>query len=64
MEQLNSFFGLVLEAVRAHGGWVNKFEGDATLCVFGVPSPLADPAGCALAAARELCAWLERGESA
>jgi adenylate cyclase len=59
VKRLNVFFGLVLEVVREHGGWVNKFEGDAALCVFGVPSSLADPAGCALAAARELCTRLE-----
>ena len=26
---LNRFFGVVVEVVAAHGGWVNKFEGDA-----------------------------------
>ena len=58
--RLNAFFGLVLAAVSAHGGWLNKFEGDAALCVFGVPRPLEDHAGAALAAARELCRTLER----
>jgi adenylate cyclase len=33
---------------------VNKFEGDAALCVFGAPTVVADPAGAALAAGREL----------
>jgi adenylate cyclase len=33
---------------------VNKFEGDAALCVFGVPVPQANAAEAALAAAREL----------
>jgi adenylate cyclase len=59
VERLNRFFAIVLDVVRSHGGWLNKFEGDATLCVFGVPSPLEDPASCALAAARELCLRLE-----
>jgi len=59
VKRLNVFFGLVLKVVRQHGGWVNKFEGDAALCVFGVPTSLSDPAGCALAAARELCVRLE-----
>jgi adenylate cyclase len=33
---------------------VNKFEGDAALCVFGAPVASPDPAGEALAAAREM----------
>jgi adenylate cyclase len=52
---LNEFFGAVVTAVRAHGGSINKFEGDAALCVFGAPLERADPAGDALAAARALC---------
>lgn len=35
--RLNAFFGVVVEVVTAHSGWVNKFEGDAALCVFGAP---------------------------
>jgi adenylate cyclase len=55
---LNAFFFVVVEAVEQHGGWVNKFEGDAALCVFGAPTARDDPAGDALAAARELRARL------
>jgi adenylate cyclase len=51
---LNDFFGVVVKVVEEHGGWINKFEGDAALAVFGVPIPLDNRAGCALAAAREL----------
>jgi adenylate cyclase len=51
---LNSFFAIVVEAVKRHGGWVNKFEGDAALCVFGAPTATDDCAGDALAAAREM----------
>jgi len=51
---LNDFFRIVVEAAERHGGWVNKFEGDAALCVFGAPGDLDDPAGGALAAAREI----------
>ena len=51
---LNEFFGTVVETVTEHGGSVNKFEGDAALCVFGAPLPSDDPAGAALAAARAL----------
>jgi adenylate cyclase len=51
---LNDFFGVVVESVTEHGGSVNKFEGDAALCVFGAPLPSDDPASDALAAARSL----------
>ncbi|HEX2097295.1 MAG TPA: adenylate/guanylate cyclase domain-containing protein [Solirubrobacterales bacterium] len=55
---LNRFFGGVVEVIEAHGGWINKFEGDAALAVFGAPRPLHDAHGRALAAARELDRWL------
>jgi adenylate cyclase len=54
VETLNRFFGIVVEVVTIHGGWVNKFEGDAALCVFGAPSEHPRAAAAALAAAREL----------
>ncbi|MED5810859.1 adenylate/guanylate cyclase domain-containing protein [Mycolicibacterium sp. 050232] len=55
---LNEFFGIVVDVVERHGGWINKFEGDAALAVFGVPVPRSDPAADALAAARELAQTL------
>lgn len=51
---LNRFFAAVVDAVSAHGGLVNKFQGDAALCVFGAPNPLPDAETAALAAAREI----------
>jgi adenylate cyclase len=51
---LNRFFEVVVDVVDAHGGLVNKFEGDAALCIFGAPLKLEDPAAAALAAAREM----------
>jgi adenylate cyclase len=57
---LNDFFRLVVAATEAHNGLVNKFEGDAALCVFGAPVATADPAGDALAAAREIRRALQR----
>jgi adenylate cyclase len=51
---LNHFFGVVVEVVTLHGGWINKFEGDAALCVFGTPAKHPDASGAALAGAREL----------
>jgi adenylate cyclase len=57
--QLNAFFAIVVDCVSLHGGWVNKFEGDAALCVFGAPTPHPDAAGSALATARALRFRLE-----
>jgi adenylate cyclase len=55
---LNRYFGVVVEVADKHRGWVNKFEGDGALCVFGAPHDMDDPAGCALSAAREMDARL------
>lgn len=51
---LNRFFGAIADVVTAHGGWINKFEGDAALCIFGAPVPQADHGARALGAAAEL----------
>lgn len=51
---LNDFFRTVVAAVDRHGGFVNKFQGDAALVVFGAPLGDDEAAGKALAAAREL----------
>jgi len=51
---LNDFFGVVVRAVDGQGGWVNKFEGDGALCIFGVPGTQPDHADRALRAARLL----------
>lgn len=56
--QLNRFFSTVVRVVSAHGGHVNKFEGDAALCIFGAPEPLPDSATACLCAARTLSAEL------
>jgi adenylate cyclase len=57
---LNRFFRIVVEVVEAHAGLVNKFEGDAALCVFGAPVACEDCAGDALRTARTLAARLSR----
>ncbi|MDD7967364.1 adenylate/guanylate cyclase domain-containing protein [Actinomycetospora lemnae] len=54
VEMLNAFFAVVIDVVEQHDGWINKFEGDAALAVFGAPTALDDAAGCALRAGREL----------
>jgi adenylate cyclase len=51
---LNQFFGTVVRVVAAEGGWVNKFEGDGALCIFGAPVATDDYATRALRAARTL----------
>ncbi|GAA1816000.1 adenylate/guanylate cyclase domain-containing protein [Actinomadura chokoriensis] len=51
---LNDFFAVVVEVIGAHGGWINKFEGDAALAIFGAPLALDGAPGRALAASREL----------
>ncbi|WP_064744014.1 adenylate/guanylate cyclase domain-containing protein [Actinomadura oligospora] len=54
VELLNAFFAVVVRVVAAHAGWINKFEGDAALAIFGAPSGMDDAAGAVLGAAREL----------
>jgi adenylate cyclase len=54
VSRLNEFFQIVVETVNRHGGFVNKFQGDAALAIFGAPLQHPDASGAALAAAREL----------
>jgi adenylate cyclase len=51
---LNAMFDAVVDVVGKEGGWVNKFEGDGALCVFGAPVAQPDHAARALRAARQL----------
>src|SRR5207245_5715804 len=55
---LNALFTAVVSAVGAEAGWVNKFEGDGALCIFGAPDAQPDHAARALRAARSLHAEL------
>jgi adenylate cyclase len=52
VEVLNRFFAIVVEEVDRHCGLVNKFEGDASLAIFGAPNHLDSPEDEALGAAR------------
>ena len=45
---LNRFFAVVVAEVHEYGGFVNKFEGDAVLAIFGAPEDMDDAAGSAL----------------
>ena len=51
---LNRLFAAVVECAAAEGGYVNKFEGDAALCIFGAPVAAEDHPAKALAVARAL----------
>ncbi len=51
---LNRFFAIVVEEVDRHHGLVNKFEGDASLAIFGAPNHLDCPEDEALGAARAM----------
>jgi adenylate cyclase len=54
VQLLNRFFEVVVQEVESNGGLLNKFEGDAALCVFGAPVELDDPATAALCTARAI----------
>jgi len=54
VRELNLFFEIVIRVVMREGGWVNKFEGDAALCIFGAPADQPDHAARALRAAAAL----------
>lgn len=54
LDLLNRFFDVVVEVVHEYDGWVNKFEGDAVLAVWGAPVDVADRDTAALTAARVL----------
>jgi adenylate cyclase len=51
---LNRFFEVVIDVVHEHGGWINKFAGDAALAIWGAPSGQDDHCAAALRAARVL----------
>ena len=51
---LNALFDATVRVVTGNGGWVNKFEGDGALCVFGAPADQPDHADLALRSARQL----------
>jgi adenylate cyclase len=52
--ELNRFFAVVIRVVHDEGGWVNTFEGDAALCIFGAPGEQPDHAARALRVALAL----------
>jgi adenylate cyclase len=57
---LNRFFRVVVAVVNREGGWINKFEGDAAMCVFGAPQLDENHGAGALRAAQALPRELAR----
>ncbi len=59
VEMLNRFFAVIVEEVDRHRGLLNKFEGDASLAVFGAPVRLERPEDEALSTARAVARRLD-----
>ncbi len=57
---LNEYFSRMIEVVLAHGGNIDKFQGDGMLVVFGAPNPMTDHAQRALAAAQAMIREIDR----
>lgn len=55
---LNRFFDVVIDVIHEHDGWINKFEGDAALAIWGAPVEVEERNRRALTAARVLAARL------
>ncbi len=61
VELLNRFFDVVIDVVHEHEGWINKFEGDAALAVWGAPVESDGKETAALRAARVMGLTAGRG---
>lgn len=59
IELLNTYYTLMFDAISGHGGVVNQMVGDGLMAIFGAPLALADSAGSAVAAAREMIELIE-----
>jgi|GEM_PF-6583557 class 3 adenylate cyclase len=62
VEFLNRHFQLYSDIIRKHGGFINKYIGDAVFALFGAPVSYLDNADRALAAAMEIAAALKHLE--
>jgi class 3 adenylate cyclase len=61
---LNEMFTILTEIVFKHGGTVDKFMGDCLMALWGAPTPQADHAARAIAAAQDMLRWIEVGRQA
>ena len=59
VELLNEFFGVIVTVIERNHGYINRFDGDGALCVFGAPEDDPLHATNVLTAARELSVALE-----
>ena len=59
IELLNTWYTLMFDAISGHGGVVTLMMGDGLMAIFGAPLPLADPAGSAVRAARDMIEMIE-----
>src|SRR5712691_10821878 len=60
VEFLNRYFERMIEVVLAHGGNIDKFQGDGMLVVFGAPNPMEGHAAQALAAAQGMIREIDK----
>jgi len=51
---LNEYFDVVVDRVTANGGTVNKFIGDAAMCIWGAPAPAPQAERSAVACALQI----------
>ncbi len=59
MELLNTYFTLIFEPIKEHGGIVNQIVGDGIMAIFGAPIPRADHREQAVLAAIEMLGLLK-----
>jgi adenylate cyclase len=57
---LNEYFARMITVVLAHGGNIDKFQGDGMLVVFGAPNPMKDHAAQALRTAHAMVKEIDR----
>jgi adenylate cyclase len=57
---LNEYFARMITVVLAHGGNIDKFQGDGMLVVFGAPNPMKDHAAQALKTAHAMVNEIDR----
>ncbi|MBS0319988.1 MAG: response regulator [Proteobacteria bacterium] len=59
IDLLNSYYTLMFDAITSHDGIVNQMIGDGLMAIFGAPVAMADHAGAAVRAAREMIELVE-----